>query len=453
LKVDDCSLWEQLEGTDHHPHWGLAYKFPPERKSTRLLGITIQVGRSGSLTPVAELDPVQLAGTTVSRASLHNRSFLARLDARIGDFVVVQKAGEIIPQVIAVDLAKRSEDSVVFQYPSRCPVCDGALEDRGTGTDSEGNPIELIACGNLDACPAQLSGRLEHLASRRALDLEGLGGIVAEALVRTGLVKEVFDVFTLGQDTLATLNLGSAEEPRIYGEKNAKKLLDALERARTAPLSKWLHALAIAEVGESSARSLAQTHESLRELADSPALKAIQEIDALETTRKALGARTETNKARSTEEKAAAKAEQAGLKARIADLTEIVKKSGLSGEVGPSAARSVLRTVGSARGQAMLARMEALSIQPASEKAAPVEGPLSGKTFVVTGTLPSLSREEAKELIRGAGGKVSDSVSKATSHLVAGEAAGSKLEKAGKLGVPVLDEAALRAMIAGRIPS
>lgn len=446
LKVDDSTLWDALEGTEHHPHWGIAYKFPPERKPTRLLGITVQVGRSGSLTPVAELEPVQLAGTTVSRASLHNRSFLARLDARIGDTVVVQKAGEIIPQVIAVDLSLRRTDSVKFEYPVTCPVCGGELEDRGTGTDVNGDAVELIACTNADACPAQVAGRLTHLASRRALDLEGLGETVAEALVRLGLVREVFDLFTLPLATLAPLNLGTPEEPRTYGEKNATKLLEAIERARTAPLSKWLHALALPEVGESSARVLAASHATLEALSISPVLQALIESERLEEERKALGARTEANKARSPEEKAAAKERQKELKTEIDRLTEIVKQAGISGEIGPSVARSVLGTLASPRGMRLRSRFEELGIQPTPEAAGPTDGPLAGKVFVVTGTLPTLSRDQAKELIRAAGGKVTDSVSKTTGYLVAGEAAGSKLEKARKLGVPVIDEAALRAM-------
>lgn len=452
LKVDDSSLWDALEGTEHHPHWGIAYKFPPERKATRLQGITIQVGRSGSLTPVAELEPVGLAGTTVARASLHNRSFLARLDVRIGDTVVVQKAGEIIPQVIAVDLSKRPTDSVKFEYPVMCPVCGGELEDRGTGTDLNGDAVELIACTNTDACPAQVAGRLTHLASRRALDLEGLGGTVAEALVRLGLVREVFDIFTLPLETLAALNLGTPEEPRTYGEKNARKLLDAVERARTAPLSKWLHALALPEVGESSSRSLAASHATLEELATSPALAALAEAERLEEERKALGARTESNKGRTAEEKAAAKERQKELKDETARLTEIVRKAGIAGEIGPSVARSVLGYLASQRGLRLRERFAELGIQPTAEASGPVDGPLSGKVFVVTGTLPSLSRDQAKELIRATGGKVTDSVSKTTSYLVAGEAAGSKLEKAGKLGVPVIDEAALRVM-AGQGPT
>lgn len=446
VKLDDSSAWESLEGTEHHPHWGIAYKFPPERKATRLLGITVQVGRSGSLTPVAELEPVQLAGTTVSRASLHNRSFLSRLDARIGDLVWVQKAGEIIPQVVGIETSRRPTDSVIFEFPNRCPVCGSEIENRGTGLDASGEAVELWACSNADGCPAQVAGRLEHLASRKALDLESLGGTVSETLVRLGLVKDVFDLFDLSPETLSTLNLGTPEEPRVYGEKNAAKLLDAIARARTAPLSRWLHALAIPEVGESSARALARSHATLEEIANSPALKALIEAEALEERRKALGARTESNKARTPEEKLAAKAEQAGLKARIAACEAVTRSVGLAGELGPSAARSLVRFFASPRGQATLGHFEHHGIRPASEAAQAVDGPLSGRTFVVTGTLPTFSREEAKEFIRAAGGKVTDSVSKSTSYVVAGDAAGSKLEKAAKLGIPVLDEAALRAL-------
>lgn len=441
LKLDDTSRWEELSGTEHHPHWGIAYKFPPERKCTRLRGIEVQVGRSGALTPVAELEPVRLAGTVVSRASLHNRSFLARLDARVGDFVWVQKAGEIIPQVVGVDLEQRSSDALAFDFPDRCPVCGAAVENRGTGLDEDGNPIELWACSNADGCPAQLSGRLEHMASRKALDLESLGETVAEALVREGLVREVFDIFRLPLDRLASLNLGTAEAPRIWGAKNAAKFLEALGRARTAPLSRWIHALAIPEVGEASARALALAHPSLDALANSVALQALVKMQELEERRKALGARSEANKARTPEMKAEAKLAQASLRQEIDFLQAEVKRARLE-DVGPSAARRVLEFFAGLRGQTALERCRELDIAPATEMVA--QGALSGKTFVVTGTLEGFSREEAKTFIRAAGGKVTESVSKATDYLVAGREAGSKLAKAQALGVVILDEAGLR---------
>lgn len=451
VKVDDTSLHESLGTTDHHPRWGIAYKFPPERRATRLLGITIQVGRTGALTPVAELAPVTLAGTTVSRASLHNRSHLERLDARVGDLVVVQKAGEIIPQVVSVHRDARPTDSVPFAFPDACPVCGSPVEDRGQGIDKlTGERIQLIACSNLATCPAQLVGRLEHFASRRALDLEGLGGIVAEALVSRELVRDVLDVFDLSVATLAALNLGTEEAPRVYGEKNATKLVEAISKSRTLPLAKWLHALAIHDVGETIAIRLAGAHRTLGELAGSTALAAVVEADVLENERKALGARTADNAARSVEEKVASKERQAELKDRIATLEETIRKAGLD-DVGPVVARGVIAYLSSNAGQTLLARLAALGIDPQGESPR-VDGPLSGKTVVITGTLPTLSRDQARELVRAAGGKAGDSVSKKTDYVVAGDEAGSKLAKAQALGVPVLDEAGLRDLVEGRSP-
>ena len=448
LKVDDTSLHERLGSTEHHPRWGIAYKFPPERRATRLLGIAIQVGRTGALTPVAELEPVRLAGTTVSRASLHNRSHLERLDARVGDLVVVQKAGEIIPQVVEVRKDARPTDSVRFAFPDRCPVCGGELEDRGQGIDkATGERIQLIACSNMASCPAQLVGRLEHFASRRALDLEGLGGIVAEALVDKGLVRDVLDLFDLSVETLAPLNLGTEDAPRVFGEKNATKLVDAIGRARTAPLSKWLHALAIQDVGETIAIKLAGTHETLDALASSTPLEAILDAAHLEEERKALGERSEANAARTKEEKDAAKERQKELKERIAELESIFRAAGVD-DIGPVVARSVKTFLASPRSLEIRSRLAELGISPRGESRV-VDGPLSGKTVVITGTLPTLSRDEARDLVRKAGGKSTDSVSKKTDYLVAGEEAGSKLAKAQTLGVPVIDEAELRRLAGG----
>lgn len=442
VKLDDTRLHERLGSTDHHPRWGIAYKFPPERRSTRLRGISVQVGRTGALTPVAELEPVSLAGTLVSRASLHNRTHLERLDARIGDLVVVQKAGEIIPQVVQVVISERPEESMPFVFPTRCPECGSEVVDRGTGTDrSTGERIQLIACSNFSECPAQSVGRLEHFASRRALDLEGLGGIVAESLVQNRVVTGVLDLFRLDLDTLAKLNLGTPEAPRVFGEKNALKLLDSLRRARSAPLGKWLYALAIEDVGETIALRLAQAHPDLKSLLQSPLLRAIAERDSWESERKALGARTPENASRSTEEKSAAKARQAQLKELITDLDREIRAAGLT-EIGPVVARSVLAWGNSSTGQSILDGLDALGIHPEGTPAV-LGGPLSGRTLVVTGTLPSLSRDEARDLIRRAGGKAGDTVSKKTDWVVVGSDAGSKLAKAQALGIAIIEEAEL----------
>jgi DNA ligase (NAD+) len=441
VKLDDTRLHDRLGSTEHHPRWGIAYKFPPERRPTRLRAISIQVGRSGALTPVAELDPVPLAGTTVSRASLHNRSHLERLGARPGDTVLVQKAGDIIPQVVAVVESLRPTDSVPFAFPERCPECGGAVENRGTGQDERGLPIELWACTNSDACPPQVEGRLEHFGSRKALDIEEMGGIVSAALVRSGRVREVTDVFSLELSDLSTLNLGTAEEPRVFGEKNARRLLDAVERARTAPLSRWLHALGIPDVGEAGAKLLASNHATLEEVATSEKLRALVERESLERRRKELGARTETNLARTAEEKASAKEEQARLKDAMAALDP-----GAVAELGPVAAASVLSFFAVPRGLLLREDLTRLGISPRGEVRS-TSGPLTGKVVVVTGSLVRWTRDSVKAALEAAGAKVTDSVSKKTSFLVAGEEAGSKLEKARTLGVPVLDEEALALLL------
>jgi DNA ligase (NAD+) len=445
VKLDDTSLHGRLGTTEHHPRWGIAYKFPPERKPTRLRAISIQVGRTGALTPVAELDPVLLAGTTVSRASLHNRSHLERLGARVDDTVLVQKAGDIIPQVVAVVESERPRDSVPFDFPTSCPECGSRVENRGTGTDERGLPVELWACVN-EACPPQVEGRLEHFGSRRALDLEEMGEIVARALVRTGLVREVTDLFTLELATVSVLNLGTAEETRVFGEKNAKRLLEAVERAKSAPLSRWLHALGISEVGEAVSKALATVHPTLADLSESALLKEVVLRADLEIRRKELGARSEENRARTAEEKSAAKAEQAELKARIEALDQSL--AGIPPEIGPSAARSALSFFASNRGRSILNALSGLGISPRGEARKSVQGPLSGWTVVLTGSL-SAPRDQVKARLEAAGAKVTDSVSKKTSLVVAGEEAGSKLEKANQLGVRVVDEAGLEAILSG----
>lgn len=449
VKLDDTGLHDELGTTEHHPRWGIAYKFPPERKPTLLRAITIQVGRTGALTPVAELEPVQLAGTTVSRASLHNRSHLEKLGARIGDTVLVQKAGDIIPQVVGVVPDRRPAESLPFDFPAACPECGGAIENRGTGLDEHGRTIELWACTNDKSCPPQVVGRLEHFASRKALDLEELGGIVAHALVRDGLVREVTDVFALTLERLGKLTVGTGEEQRNFGEKNAQRLCDAIERAKSADLGKWIYALGIPEAGDAVSKALGRSHGDFEELASSALLEAIVARADRETRRKELGARTEGNKARTDEDKAAAKLEQTRLKDEIAALDRTIAASGVASDIGPSAARSVRAFFASARGQDILAALRAHSIAPRGSRAATTGGPLAGMTVVVTGSLSGYTRESIKAALEAAGAKVTDSVSKKTSLVVAGEAAGSKLEKANALGVRVVDEAGLRAILEG----
>ena len=289
--------------------------------------------------------------------------------------------------------------------------------------------------------------RVEYFAQRKALDIESLGGIVAEKLVERGLVKEPLDLFDLKLEQLGKLNLGTDDEPRVFGEKNATKILDALERAKTAPLSRWIHALAIADVGEATAKQLAATHDSLESLAASEVLRDIRELGAKETERAEISPRSRKNPPKTESEKAAREKRDAELKAGIAEIESRLETGGLKAklvEVGPVAAVSVLDYFASPAGKKVLLRIRKLGIQPGSEKAAVASaaaGIFAGKTFVLTGTLPTMTREEATAKIEAHGGKVSGSVSKKTDFVLAGAEAGSKLEKARQLGVRILSEA------------
>jgi DNA ligase (NAD+) len=452
VKLDDTGRNEELGATEHHPRWGIAYKFPPERKPTRLRGISIQVGRTGALTPVAELDPVQLAGTTVSRASLHNRSHLEKLGARIGDTVLVQKAGDIIPQVVAVVPERRPADSHPFEFPSSCPECGGRIENRGTGVDEHGRSIELWACVNDNSCPPQVVGRLEHFGSRKALDLEELGEIVAHALVRDGLVREVTDVFALQVEALGKLTLGVGDEQRSFGEKNAQRLCDAIQKAKTADFGKWIYALGIPEVGDAVSKALGRSHLDFEELAISPLLESIVRRAELESLYKELYPFTLKSHSNTEEDKSSAKTERSRLKNEIAALDQVIASSGVAADIGPSAARSARAFFASSRGQVVLDALRRHGIDPRGSRVRVSTGPLSGMTVVVTGSLSGYTRESIKAALEAAGAKVTDSVSKKTSLVVAGEAAGSKLEKATSLGVRVVDEAGLSRLLDGADP-
>jgi DNA ligase (NAD+) len=310
-------------------------------------------------------------------------------------------------------------------------------------------------CQNIAGCPAQLTRRVEYFAQRKALDLESLGGIVAEKLVERGLVKEPLDLFDLKLEVLGKLNLGTDDEPRTFGEKNATKILDALQRAKTAPLSRWIHALAIADVGEATAKQLAATHESLDALAKSEVLRDIRDLGANESERAEISPRSRKNPPKDETDKAKREKRDAELKAEIAEIESRLAAGGLKAklvEVGPVAAASVLDFFASAAGKKVLVRIRELGITPErrallgmSDDAnatgrARLGAPFTGKTFVLTGTLPTLTREEATAKIEAAGGKVSGSVSKKTDYVLAGAEAGSKLTKAQELGVKILDE-------------
>ena len=407
IKVLARTEREKLGFTSRAPRWAAAYKFLPEQKETLLKDITIQVGRTGVLTPVAELEPVLISGSTVSRATLHNQDEIDRKQIHIGATVLVEKAGEIIPAVVKVThpLAGAKAFSIFHHVHGKCPSCGGPI------TQEEG--FVAWRCTNFQ-CPAQAVTRITHFASRKALDIEGLGQTVAEALVHHGICHSPLDLFELDEATLANLNLGSAEAPRRFGEKNAAKVLAALEAAKSLPLHRWLFAMGIRQLGEAAAKELARLHHSLSEIPDSPIL-----AELLKDTR-----------------------------ADAKKKNELLSQYEISGDVGPAVAEAVTTFFQSTAGKGTLERLRRLNIDPQSPITKPLSssGPLAGKSFVITGTL-STDRDAMKDFIENQGGKVSSAISAKTDFLLAGEGGGSKRDKAAKLGVPVIDEAALMEML------
>src|SRR5881397_161553 len=274
VKVDALEQRERLGFTAKSPRWAIAYKYAAERVETKLLDIKVQVGRTGILTPVAVLEPVFVSGSTVSRATLHNEDEIKRKDIRIGDTVVIEKAGEVIPAVVEVVKSKRPRNAKPFNFlkhiHGKCPVCGGEVR----------RDPEFVAwrCENLQ-CPAQTTRRVEFFAARGALDIESVGGIVADKLVERGLVREPLDLFELKVEQLAKLNLGTEEAPRVFGEKNATKAIKAIERARTLPLSRWLYALAIPDVGKTTAMDLSRFHDTLNDVANSLLLQDVADYE------------------------------------------------------------------------------------------------------------------------------------------------------------------------------
>ncbi|HEY3754565.1 MAG TPA: NAD-dependent DNA ligase LigA [Opitutaceae bacterium] len=385
VKLNSLALQREAGSTSKAPRWAMAYKFAPERAETKLEDISIQVGRTGVLTPVAHLSPVTLAGTTVSRATLHNQDEIARKDIRIGDYVYVEKAGEVIPAVLGVNLARRAPECVPYEYPKSCPAC---------GTPVERRPGEVAyRCPNYE-CPVQVRRRARHFASRACVDIEGLGESMIDALVEKGWVRNVADLYRLRREDLLTLGKSV--------EKSTDKLLAAIEASKRAELWRFVHGLGITHVGVSAAKDLANRFGSLE------ALAAAKHEDFIG-------------------EKGASRIEG----------------------IGETMAEAILDYFNQPRHRQLISGLEEVGIAPAApvRRAASTSSVLAGKTFVLTGTLPALKREEAAEMIENAGGKVSGSVSKKTNYVLAGEEAGSKLGKARALGVAVIDEAEFRRMV------
>ena len=389
VKLNERGLYDVLGATAHGPRWARAYKYAPERAETVVEGITVQVGRTGVLTPVAELRPVELAGSTISRATLHNADQVERQDIRIGDHVWLVKAGDVIPAIESSIPEKRNGDERVFVMPSACPVCGGEVQR----LDGE----VALRCVN-PACSAQLLRRVEHFASRNALDIRALGGTAINALVEQGWISDPLDLFSLTKERLASLEIAG----RKFG-KNAESVIKALEASRNMPLERWLFATGIPGVGTTVAADIAAEHVRMADLAGSPVLKNVIENDSLKgKERKILPIKVE-------------------------------------------AAKAVLEFFGGEYGRRYLARLQEFGIDPRSAPKAKVatEGPLVGVGCVLTGTL-SRPRGEYAEMIRLAGGNVQGSVTSKTRYLIAGANTGAaKTSKARELGTEVIDEARL----------
>ena len=390
VKVDSLAQREILgEGTST-PKWAVAYKYPPEQKETKLLGITFQIGRTGVLTPNAELSPVRLAGTTVSRATLHNLDIIRKRDLRLGDTVLVQKAGDIIPEIVGSVPARRDGTEVPLAVPTACPSCGGRLVFDGIDEDEEGwapdSDRGALRCIN-PACDAQRERRLIHFASKSAMGIDGMGPRIVGLLMSEGLLSDPADLYSLTKEQLAAL-------PRL-GEKSAENLLASIDASRKAGAARLLFALGVRHVGEIAAASIVNRFGGIEALFSATA-EQLCEID---------------------------------------DIGEVIAESVVSFFALPETRDLVQR---------LHAAGVEMEIAAPAETAEPI---FAGMTFVLTGTLPTLTRDAAEEMIRLRGGKAAGSVSKKTTVVLAGENAGSKLTRAGELGVPVIDEASFLAMI------
>ena len=369
VKVNSLSQRETLGSTAKFPRWAAAYKYPPEVKSAQVVDIVIQVGRTGVLTPKAVLTPVRLAGTTVTNATLHNQDFISEKDIRIGDTVLVRKAGEIIPEVLSVVEDKRPEGTQPYFLPKACPVCGAPVE-----RDEDGAHIRCTGA----ECPAQLLRNLAHFASRDAMDIEGLGIAVMENLVNAELVKTPGDLYFLNEEDVAQLDR--------MGKRSAKKLLASLEKSKEQDLSRLIYAFGIRQVGQKAGKILAAR---------------FQTMDALQN-------------------------------AALEELTAV-------DDIGEVTARSILDWMASPQSQHLIQRLKEAGVNmTAAEQGS--DQRFAGMTFVLTGALEKFTRDEATGMIESRGGKAAGSVSKKTTYVVAGEAAGSKLRKAQELGIPVLTE-------------
>jgi DNA ligase (NAD+) len=378
VKVNSTALQDEFGTTNKAPRWAIAYKYAARQATTKVLSIVVQVGRTGALTPVANLEPVSLAGTTVSRATLHNPDEVKRLGIRIGDWVLIEKGGDVIPKVLKVIKSKRTGKEKPFRMPKKCPVCGGEI------SKPEGEVVSRCVAAD---CPAQLMGRLLHFASRRAMRIEGLGESLADQFIAGGKGRDAGDLYSLTLDDIASLER--------MAEKSASNLLAQIEASKQRDLSNLIYALGLRHVGDRTATTLARQFGSL---------------DALS-------------------------------KATVQELDDVP-------EIGLTVAQSVRDWFDDAGNIELCKRLEAAGVRTKIEKSSePTDATLGGKLFVLTGTLAAYTRDEARAAIEARGGRVTSSVSKKTDYVVAGEEAGSKLDKARELGVTVIDEAAFKQML------
>ena len=379
VKVNSAALQEEFGATTKAPRWAIAYKYPAMQATTQLTDIIVQVGRTGALTPVAVLEPVLLAGTVVARASLHNEDEIKRLGVKIGDYVLIEKSGEIIPQVLKVIDSKRTGEEKEWEFPKICPVCGTAV------VRPEGEAV--TRCPNPD-CPAKIKARILLFASRKAMDIEGLGDVLVEKLIENGLVQNVADIYALEKQQVADLER--------MAEKSASNLMEQIEASKTRGLQRLLYGLDIRHVGERYAKILASHYRSVDELAKA----SVEELDAIH-------------------------------------------------EIGLTVAESVYNYFRNPRHLGVIERLKAAGVKTEKDggASASLDENFAGKTFVLTGKLENFTRDEAARIIEERGGRVASSVSKKTDFVVAGEDAGSKLEKANSLRVNVLNESAFKEMI------
>lgn len=392
VKVDDFAIQSELGFTAKAPRWAIAFKFPPEEKTTILRNVAVQVGRTGVLTPVAEFDPTTVDGSVVSRATLHNYDELARKDVRIGDTIIIHKAGDVIPEVVGAVLSLRPPEARIPEVPVTCPSCGSPVFRDGA----------FLRCDSAE-CPAQLQTRLEHWVSRGAMDIDGLGTKIIENLVASGLVKDAVDFYKLDVATLAEVSTGDEKKdgsPRVFGTRNATKAIEQIEASKQRPFESVLFAIGIRNIGKTTAEVLA---------------RAFKTMDAL-------------------------------MEASEVQLCQV-------DGIGEVVAQGVEEFFDTKDNRDFIERLREVGLQMAIDESDAKPQTLAGLTFVLTGSLEHYDRATAEELLRAYGAKASGSVSKKTSYVVAGPGAGSKLRKAEELGVPVLDEDALVKIIeTGEVP-